>query len=565
MQKGSGQSRATKHELLDILEICGQHDFMQHVILDGIDECKDSMGLILDLSSVFDNSKVKVIMFSRPHIRFPPEFICKGRIAIAKSNTDDIEAYLTRRLKELLGQGLFPSEAKLEMLLNPLITGADGMFLWAHLMMNYLASTALTRKQRLQEVRNITLPEGLDEMYDRIIEHISQRSRSEQSLASWIFMWLLFSRRQLKIAELETTLKVRGNSSDVDDFAEVDYADLGATIISTCGSLVERVSARNDDSSNLVDCYRFIHLSASEHFRSRLHRRRWRFLLSASDSHITLAKCCLRYIAHIGPEVKLRRSQMDTLGKEPGALRAAYYTKEYAFLPYAMRYWASHLKHHHDNILDVAKAMMYAESRDTLSSLWSILQAPHFNESDESRVQSIQVLTDLFSSIFEIVSNKEMFTTYIEMSYLLDTAGCFDYHSLDRWLTWATPRGQISAEGDEHIRQVIDDAKEMTRYLPFLHHEWGDTLSETPELIRDEVTAFTSCRLLHPVDSTTVYSFMADRADESSASKYLCRVSETSKDQSHLGIVSIWPSKCVYSTFYSFCPILMILIESMKT
>lgn len=61
----SGQTQITKHELLLLLRMCAQRDFLHNLVLDGVDECDSPFELLTELSQVFDNTAVKVALFGR--------------------------------------------------------------------------------------------------------------------------------------------------------------------------------------------------------------------------------------------------------------------------------------------------------------------------------------------------------------------------------------------------------------------------------------------------------------------------------------------------------------------
>lgn len=543
-EDSNGQTQATRRELLDILRICAQCESIQNIVLDGIDECNNSTQLLSDLSEVLGRTSVKVILFSRPHISIPLGLSSAHQLPIGKSTSKDIEAYLSRKLQSMVAQNLLPSDVDAKTLLDPLLTGADGMFLWAHLMVNYLCSRGLTRTKRLKEIRSITLPEGLDAMYDRILYLISQWSRPDRDLAKWIFMWLTFSCRRLTAAELEATLHVR--TTDIDD-NDVDFTDFNSTVISTCASLVERGQIHDAKFWTHVPCYRFIHLSAYEYFEARLRGRGRFFLLSASESHLTMARGSLQYISLAVAHLLPMRERCVGPNPAKGELITPDCLGEiFPLLDYAMTYWAQHLKLHRKNMLNIfcANSTLGQEIFGSKDSLWAILQAQRTQRPDEYSVSFMQLFSELVSAISRIVSKKTNLMVYIEISYLLATARRTDLEALQCWLKWVTPECGLAHMEEERLNTVLHDAEEMGRYLLLLDDQWGSKLHERPELIWDEVTAFTPSRLLHETMGTRVYSLFSNHFNSQKVgSKYLCKVSETSKDQKYVGILSIWPSR----------------------
>jgi hypothetical protein len=60
------------------------------------------------------------------------------------ANNLDIKLYLVHQLEALIDTGKLSSTANIDKLADILVHGADGMFLWAKLMINYLNSLGFT-------------------------------------------------------------------------------------------------------------------------------------------------------------------------------------------------------------------------------------------------------------------------------------------------------------------------------------------------------------------------------------------------------------------------------------
>ncbi len=95
---------------------------------------------------------------------------------------EDIQKYCDYQLRCLIRQEILPSSASenISSLLGRLIRGADGMFLWAKLMFSLLRSAFLTPNARLRVLETVDVPEGLEEMYDRIFDVIRGSGKSRR-------------------------------------------------------------------------------------------------------------------------------------------------------------------------------------------------------------------------------------------------------------------------------------------------------------------------------------------------------------------------------------------------
>lgn len=537
--ESSGQTHATRKETMSVIQHCANTGFIQNIVLDGIDECSDSNDLVFELSQMFQNTDVRIMLFSRPHC-IPPSTSLDSQMALGHSNSQDIEKFLTRKLHEFVRGGILPADVNIDTLCEPLLTGANGMFLWAHLMLTFLQSPGLTRRERIKVINSVTLPEGLDTMYDRILDLLSRHTRPDRDIARWVLTWLAFSCRPLSAVELQASLALR----TADITADTDFSDIDYTILTTCASLVEKSQIYDAGKKSVVPCFCFMHLSVAEYLQSRLSNgARW-FLWSAFDSHLLMARKLLQYIHTIIHEVQAparppenRTSTLIT----PTSLHARFPLGDYALL-----YWAKHLQSHRTGIMRVFRASISGtlahesdyQSFPAILQLWKQDSHPYFATSETFFFELISVLSPLTSSASSLMA-------YIELSYLLDTANKFDHNGLIDWLKWAA--SPITAENPEtDVNTIIQDVIDMVGYLKLLKKEWGISLQERPFIIWDEVPVFTPHRLLPTPKSMKIHSgFYTKLEGPNISSNYLCKVSEVDKNQRHIAILSIWPSALV--------------------
>lgn len=133
-------------------------------------------------------------------------------------------------------------------LIQHLVEGADGMFLWARLMIAYLNSPALTPKQRMETIFK-TMPEGLEEMYARILGLVRKLDSPSQNLARRVFMWVAYARCAMNSAQSCEVISATGTEDgDTNRLVDVDHA-----MIVSCAGLVEKRQCQT---------FHFIHLTA---------------------------------------------------------------------------------------------------------------------------------------------------------------------------------------------------------------------------------------------------------------------------------------------------------------
>lgn len=206
----SGQLDASRNEMLDLMKLCASAQGEFYLILDGIDECLDTPSLVEDLLTLTEVPQARCLLFGRPggHSIAPffntvPE---ECRLDLRGLTDADVRRFLDTHIQRL--SDLLPTSPPSTELVSRLAVGADGMFLWARSMIDYLKSYALTPARRLRVIMDIRSPEGLDCMYDRIMTLIFQGKEIEQELAVQILVWVALAHRPLTEGELRQALKL---------------------------------------------------------------------------------------------------------------------------------------------------------------------------------------------------------------------------------------------------------------------------------------------------------------------------------------------------------------------
>ncbi|KAF2815322.1 uncharacterized protein BDZ99DRAFT_516056 [Mytilinidion resinicola] len=148
-----------------------------------------------------------------------------------KHNSQDISHFCRRRANEI-GQnfGLLPQDV--QSLAECVAGKADGMFLYAKLVMDNLDSQ-VSKAALKQEMKRI--PPTLNQVYRRIRHRIlDESSPPEQQVAKTLLSWLLCAKRPLKWHEIQGAM-----SLDLDDNSFDCERRLVRDIKHFCGSLVE--------------------------------------------------------------------------------------------------------------------------------------------------------------------------------------------------------------------------------------------------------------------------------------------------------------------------------------
>ncbi|KAJ3569742.1 hypothetical protein NPX13_g5979 [Xylaria arbuscula] len=235
------------------------------IVLDGLNECEPSqqtgvMAFLNQLSAKTaseGDTVCKVLVSSRHSPTIAKRFRIAGIISLSderKSVHLAIMQYVSRRLQMLHDKlrQLQLSQKDIEGLARVITNKADGMFLYARLVLDYLASNIFYSGDEMKSSVS-ELPEELSEFYQKILTQTLVRldSRSVERLKS-IFGWIAFSKRPLKRMELLSALSFASGNATITNLVP-------SYVLDVCGPLVEE---RPDTT------LAFIHVSVKEFLQS---------------------------------------------------------------------------------------------------------------------------------------------------------------------------------------------------------------------------------------------------------------------------------------------------------
>lgn len=324
-------------------------------VIDGLDECqeRDEDGnlersafthRLLQLAKE-QSSEVyfKMLLTSRnePDIRTAFHAASKliQTISIFPSDVSkDIQTYISSRIDASNELADLSVDLK-STIVETLEQNACGMFIWARLMIQELETR--DSDEAVEEALK-SLPQGLSELYDRILDSIAQnfeRNKGTRDLGCFVLCWAIYSSRPLTLTELsEARCIVPGQSSPSLKKKPRSLVSFRRLVEATCSPLVEV----HDD--GLVQ---LAHHSTKEYLSSRgelmfeICRPLATFgLTSGSDIDLQsiLTQVCLSYVNQEVFEVPLLGSRKRFQIKLASDVRSAH-----PFLDYAASNWLFHL------------------------------------------------------------------------------------------------------------------------------------------------------------------------------------------------------------------------------
>ncbi|KAJ7592097.1 hypothetical protein C8J56DRAFT_727357, partial [Mycena floridula] len=155
-----------------------------YIVIDALDECCDVAQDIFvstkpdsGLRSLSD--VVQLVITSRNMLPIEQE-LSETRLDI-KANTEDIHAYIQGRLQQKGPKLLVKGDAALEAdIINQVITKAAGMFLFAQLHIDSLASK---QQRKALQAELSTLPDAITTLYDSAMDQINSQGEEDSKLA----------------------------------------------------------------------------------------------------------------------------------------------------------------------------------------------------------------------------------------------------------------------------------------------------------------------------------------------------------------------------------------------
>lgn len=469
-ETGSGQRQASVEDIQTLLGLLLQLHPV-YIVIDGIDECQDPDAFkrhILEISKPYD---CRILLLGRPTIPFPSDCCLKLTEAL---NQEDIEHFLHENLKRLYTTGLLGFESWESSDLDKLATlaakHANGMFLWARLLVNYLDCPALTPRERLQSLKQHSKFPGIENLYGQILKLVIKSGEKNAEVTSDIIGWLSGAMYPLNNDVLHTALAiVPGQRTGRLDYL-VDYPDCISRI--TC-ALVE-----TNEMGNLG----FIHLSFREYLESRMGSANPLPIPSLhnwSVVHLRLAAKCMSYLSNDVP-VKPLQPLQPMAGPFCGFLEEASATIVEAsaaeqatvikpniievlrtrlpLLRYAALCWTAHLERAHAGNIYGLKYIGEAESTDHSQSWISILAG--------------------------FLVGRRTVTTWVEACCIYQFLPRL--HSLAKTLSYLSAHGSRKTTAGREILWMLNGISQLGSALEDLWGRHAEDLLQNPSLIWTE-------------------------------------------------------------------------------
>jgi hypothetical protein len=233
--------------------------------IDGLDEC-DHLDMVVAFLQRLNTSNpsrgIRICISSRPSDIFMPVI----EIHMEDNNSSDIQTYLWKNLLAL--EDHLPPTLDVEKTLHTLTEKAQGMFLWASLMVSHLSSDSCLEAFKTEKHFTPWLPTSLEAAYETILRRLwSWNDRNRRKATQDALILVLCAQRELSLLELQSALAAMhtqwGESDEIHNKQEKAPLDMTAQLMTLGGGLLELTpwtpKSTNDPSSAVKPTVHFIH------------------------------------------------------------------------------------------------------------------------------------------------------------------------------------------------------------------------------------------------------------------------------------------------------------------
>ncbi|KAL8823269.1 MAG: hypothetical protein Q9191_006015 [Dirinaria sp. TL-2023a] len=290
-------------------------------VLDALDEADSPSMLTSHLLKAHSVTPIKIFISSRP-MRIPSLAAGYGSQITAsflteKDTQSDIQAYVRHALRDALPE----DEQIRDEITNQILSKASGSFLWVKVALETLQDNWHTQDDIQKALTE--LPQGMDDMYSKMLDTIERQPHRTRLIARRILTWTACSWRPLRITELEIALEPEFKG----------FVNLKDTIVQICGHFV---SVDNSIVS-------LIHATARQFLLAK--REGSSAYIDSLEGHEHIAGTCLQHLSNDGWRrlFKVVSTECPPGPKARRTNRLLIAEREHPFLGYSTCYWAYHV------------------------------------------------------------------------------------------------------------------------------------------------------------------------------------------------------------------------------
>ncbi|KAG2049526.1 ankyrin, partial [Suillus hirtellus] len=264
--------------------ICRSLRFLRRpiAIIDALDECKRVRTFLTRLVRIVNDGELRLLITSRTEPAISSALSGLPSLSLsdyARLIDNDMELHIDRELEGRSRLASLAPDLKDE-IRRSLLQQADGMFRWVDCQLDAISAC--------RSVKGISdslksLPKGLYETYDRILQEIEEAGPDRRSIVERTLMWLVASLEPLNLCQLVEALSIEIGSTTLNQkLSVISPTDL----LEICSFLVSF-----DEKTCIVT---LSHYSVREYLMAGENARKYRHLLE--DAHRHIVQYCVHYL-----------------------------------------------------------------------------------------------------------------------------------------------------------------------------------------------------------------------------------------------------------------------------
>ncbi|KAG1858862.1 hypothetical protein F4604DRAFT_1930917 [Suillus subluteus] len=264
--------------------ICCSLKFLRRpvVIIDALDECKRVGTFLTRLVRAVNEGELRLLITSRTEPAISSAL--SGLPSLSLSDhacliDDDMEILIDRELEVRSRLASLTPDLK-DKIRKSLLQQADGMFRWVSCQLD--AINACRSVQGISDSLK-SLPKGLYETYDKILQEIEEAGPDRRSIVERTLMWLVAALEPLKLSQLVEALSIEIGSTTLNQKLSVMSP---TDLLEICSSLVSF-----DERTDIVT---LSHYSVREYLMAGENTQNYRHLLE--DAHRHIVQYCTQYL-----------------------------------------------------------------------------------------------------------------------------------------------------------------------------------------------------------------------------------------------------------------------------
>ena len=238
-QKQRSLSRnLTTDEYIGILKLLVKLQTKVYIVIDALDEAPDPGAFVDALKQVSDyecGTSIAILVSSRNNTNLENLLvpIVTKHVMVSNKDNDDVQLFIATEVSKRFTSGKFkvPDVELIDLTISKLVARADGLFLQANLLLDFVFAGKTSRSIRKALTE---LPNGLEATYETILKRTTSQNRRHVNQIKRSLQWLSMSFLPLTPTKLVEAAAIDPDDTFLDPEACMDEIDL----ISMLSSLV---------------------------------------------------------------------------------------------------------------------------------------------------------------------------------------------------------------------------------------------------------------------------------------------------------------------------------------